>query len=153
MLKYVHIEIRRGSKEKSSDHSWCHIPPEDSNNIPVLDFARDIFLFSFYMREMSFIAIAYLKKKDLSNGCCNGSLTHKWLKGLGKYSFTRVSIAFLLTLSMYFIRNVGFMYLPSFLTTKCKWKLVLFPVFPLMATISPAFTKSPGSLRFLLKWQ
>lgn len=34
----------------------------------VLDFARDVFLFSFYMRGMSFIDIAYLRKKDVSNG-------------------------------------------------------------------------------------
>ena len=33
-----------------------------------LDFARDMFLFSFYTRGMSFIDMAYLKKKDLSNG-------------------------------------------------------------------------------------
>ena len=33
-----------------------------------LDFARDIFLFSFYTRGMSFIDIAFLKKKNLSNG-------------------------------------------------------------------------------------
>lgn len=35
---------------------------------PSLDFARDIFMFSFYMRGMSFIDIAYLKKKNLSDG-------------------------------------------------------------------------------------
>ena len=33
-----------------------------------LDFARDMFLFSFYTRGMSFIDMAYLKKKDLANG-------------------------------------------------------------------------------------
>lgn len=33
-----------------------------------LDFARDMFLFSFYTRGMSFIDMAYLKKKDLQNG-------------------------------------------------------------------------------------
>lgn len=32
-----------------------------------LDFARDMFLFSFYTRGMSFIDMAYLKKKDLHN--------------------------------------------------------------------------------------
>ena len=32
------------------------------------DFARDMFLFSFYTRGMSFIDMAYLKKKDLVNG-------------------------------------------------------------------------------------
>lgn len=35
---------------------------------PNLDFARDMFLFSFYMRGMSFIDMAYLKKTDLHNG-------------------------------------------------------------------------------------
>lgn len=32
------------------------------------DFARDMFLFSFYTRGMSFVDMAYLKKKDLSHG-------------------------------------------------------------------------------------
>ena len=32
------------------------------------DLARDLFLFSFYTRGMSFIDIAYLQKKDLKNG-------------------------------------------------------------------------------------
>ena len=35
---------------------------------PSLDFARDMFLFSFYTRGMSFIDMAYLKKIDLRNG-------------------------------------------------------------------------------------
>ena len=33
-----------------------------------LTFARDIFLFSFYTRGMSFVDMAFLKKKDLQNG-------------------------------------------------------------------------------------
>lgn len=32
------------------------------------DFARDMFLFSFYTRGMSFVDMAYLKKKNLKNG-------------------------------------------------------------------------------------
>ena len=35
---------------------------------PSLDFARDMFLFSFYTRGMSFVDMAYLKKTDLQNG-------------------------------------------------------------------------------------
>lgn len=35
---------------------------------PPLDFARDMFLMSFYLRGMSFIDMAYLKKTDLKNG-------------------------------------------------------------------------------------
>lgn len=33
-----------------------------------LDFARDMFMMSFYLRGMSFIDMAYLKKSDLKNG-------------------------------------------------------------------------------------
>lgn len=33
-----------------------------------LDFARDMFMFSFYTRGMSFVDMAYLKKTDLQNG-------------------------------------------------------------------------------------
>lgn len=35
---------------------------------PAIDFARDIFMFSFYTRGMSFIDMAFLKKRDLRNG-------------------------------------------------------------------------------------
>lgn len=35
---------------------------------PTLDFARDLFMFSFYTRGMSFVDMAYLKKTDLRNG-------------------------------------------------------------------------------------
>jgi integrase len=35
---------------------------------PTLAFARDIFLFSFYMRGMSFIDMAHLRKNDLKGG-------------------------------------------------------------------------------------
>ena len=35
---------------------------------PALDFARDMFLFSFYTRGMSFVDMAYLRKSDLKNG-------------------------------------------------------------------------------------
>ena len=35
---------------------------------PNLEFARDMFLFSFYTRGISFIDMAHLKKKDLQNG-------------------------------------------------------------------------------------
>lgn len=40
----------------------------DLSLIPTLDFARDMFLMSFYLRGMSFIDMAFLKKRDLKNG-------------------------------------------------------------------------------------
>ena len=54
---------------------------------PSLDFARDMFLFSFYTRGMSFVDMAYLKKTDLQNGILSyrrrktgQELTIKWEK-------------------------------------------------------------------------
>lgn len=54
---------------------------------PLLDFARDVFMLSFYTRGMSVIDLAYLKKKDLTNGFLSyrrkktgQRLTVKWEK-------------------------------------------------------------------------
>lgn len=40
----------------------------DLSPAPTLDYARDMFLMSFYLRGMSFIDMAFLKKTDLRNG-------------------------------------------------------------------------------------
>lgn len=40
----------------------------DLSSQPALEYSRDLFLFSFYMRGMSFVDMAYLQKTDLSNG-------------------------------------------------------------------------------------
>ena len=40
----------------------------DLSRFPMMDYARDIFMFSFYTRGMSFVDMAFLKKKDLHNG-------------------------------------------------------------------------------------
>ena len=40
----------------------------DLSRSPALDFARDMFMMSFYLRGMSFIDMAFLKKSDLRNG-------------------------------------------------------------------------------------
>ncbi len=57
----------------------------DLELIPSLDFARDMFMFSFMLRGMSFIDMAFLKKTDLANGhvtyrrCKTGQkLTIEW---------------------------------------------------------------------------
>ena len=54
---------------------------------PTLDFTRDMFMFSFYTRGMSFVDMAYLKKSDLKNGILTyrrrktgQELTIKWEK-------------------------------------------------------------------------
>ena len=40
----------------------------DLSLTPALNYARDMFLMSFYLRGMSFIDMAFLKKTDLKNG-------------------------------------------------------------------------------------
>lgn len=40
----------------------------DFSRLPHLDFARDMFILSFMLRGMSFVDMAFLKKKDLSDG-------------------------------------------------------------------------------------
>lgn len=40
----------------------------DLSQMPALDYARDMFMISFYLRGMSFIDMAYLRKSDLRNG-------------------------------------------------------------------------------------
>lgn len=40
----------------------------DLSTTPTLDFARDMFMMSFYFRGMSFIDMAFLRKTDLKNG-------------------------------------------------------------------------------------
>ena len=63
---YTGVEktIRRGLPIKTIRN----IRNMDLSHCPSLDYARDMFLFSFYTRGMSFVDMAYLKKNDLKNG-------------------------------------------------------------------------------------
>ena len=46
----------------------CKIRDVNLSAYPHLDFARNVFMFSFYTRGMSFVDIAFLRKSDLTNG-------------------------------------------------------------------------------------
>ncbi len=67
-FKHVYTGIDKTIKRAIPLKSIKQIKNLDLSLQPSLDFARDMFLFSFYTRGMSFIDMAYLKKKDLSNG-------------------------------------------------------------------------------------
>lgn len=67
-FKYVYTGIDKTIKRAISLKVIKQIKNLDLSLQPSLDFAKDMFLFSFYTRGMSFIDMAYLKKKDLSNG-------------------------------------------------------------------------------------
>ena len=86
-FKNVYTGVDKTSKRAATLTDIKHIKQLDLSGHKSLDFARDIFLFSFYMRGMSFIDLAYLRKKDLSSGYVSYSrrktgkkLTIRWEK-------------------------------------------------------------------------
>ena len=62
-LAYVPTNKRAISAGDIRAIQQLELPPDG-----IQAFARDLFMFSFYTRGMSFVDIAYLKKKDLKNG-------------------------------------------------------------------------------------
>ena len=67
-FKSVYTVVEKTLKRAISLNDLKHIKGLDLSLKPNLDFARDMFLFCFYTRGMSFIDMAYLRKKDLQNG-------------------------------------------------------------------------------------
>ena len=67
-FKYVYTGIGKTVKRAVPLKVIRQIRDIDLTLFPTMDFARDVFMFSFYTRGMSFIDMAYLKKKDLQNG-------------------------------------------------------------------------------------
>lgn len=66
-FRHVYTGIDKTIKKAIPLKTIKQIKNLDLSLLPSLDFARDMFLFSFYTRGMSFIDMAYLTKKDLSN--------------------------------------------------------------------------------------
>lgn len=86
-FKHVYTGIGKTVKRAIPLKAIKRIKELDLTLKPHLDHARDMFLFSFYMRGMSFIDMAYLKKSDLKNGIITyrrrktgQQLTVKWEK-------------------------------------------------------------------------
>lgn len=67
-FKYVYTGVDKTVKRAIPLRVIRQIRDMDLSLYPLMDYARDIFLFSFYTRGMSFVDMAYLKKKDLQNG-------------------------------------------------------------------------------------
>lgn len=68
IFRRVYTGIDKTVKRAISIKDIKRIQTLDLYDAPNLCFARDLFMFCFYTRGMSFIDIAYLKKKDLANG-------------------------------------------------------------------------------------
>ena len=67
-FKHVYTGVDKTVKRAVSLKVIKQIKYMDFSKNPTYDFARDMFLLSFYTRGMSFIDMAYLRKKDLQNG-------------------------------------------------------------------------------------
>ena len=86
-FKHVYTGIDKTVKRAIPLKTVKRIKELDLKMKPHLDYARDMFLFSFYTRGMSFVDMAYLKKSDLKNGILTyrrrktgQQLTVKWEK-------------------------------------------------------------------------
>ena len=67
-FKHVYTGIGKTVKRAVPIKVIKQIKEMDLSYSSSLDFARDMFLFSFYTRGMSLVDMAYLRKKDLANG-------------------------------------------------------------------------------------
>lgn len=65
-FKHVYTGVEKTVKRAVPLKAIKRIKEMDLSMNPTLDFARDMFLFSFYTRGMSFVDMAYLRKKDLN---------------------------------------------------------------------------------------
>lgn len=90
-FRYVYTGIGKTRKRAVSLSVIRKIRDLDLTQRPDLDLARDIFMFSFYTRGMSFIDMAFLKKKDLQMGILSyrrqkthRQLNIKWEKPMQK---------------------------------------------------------------------
>lgn len=67
-FRHVYTGVDKTVKRAIPLKTVRRIKEMDLTSNLALDFARDMFLFSFYTRGMSFVDMAYLQKKDLNNG-------------------------------------------------------------------------------------
>ncbi len=67
-FKRVFTSIEKTAKRAISISYIAKLKDTNLYKYPELEFARDLFLFSFYTRGMSFVDIAYLKKREIKQG-------------------------------------------------------------------------------------
>lgn len=65
-FKHVYMGVDKTVKRAVSLDTVCKIRDLDLTGQPSLDFARNVFMFAFYTRGMSFVDIAFLKKSDVT---------------------------------------------------------------------------------------
>ena len=87
LFSRVHLSYVKTTKRAISETDIRNLQQLQLASGSIAAFARDIFMFSFYMRGMPFVDIAFLKKTDLRNGMLsycrrktNQHLTVAWEK-------------------------------------------------------------------------
>lgn len=72
-FRHVYTGVDKTAKRALNIKMIKKIKDVDLAKFPNADYARDMFLLSFYLRGMSFVDMAYLKKTDL----CHGQVTYR----------------------------------------------------------------------------
>ena len=66
-FRHVYTGVDKTAKRALRQEDMSRIYRMDLSGLPQAAFARDIFMFSFFTRGMSFVDMAYLKKSDVSD--------------------------------------------------------------------------------------
>ena len=67
-FRHVYTGVEKTTKRALPIHIMKKIRSLDLSRYPQTDYARDMFLMSFFLRGMSFIDMAFLRKTDLNHG-------------------------------------------------------------------------------------
>lgn len=67
-FKHVYTGVEKTVKRAISYKKIRQLKEMDLSHSQTMEFARDMFMFSFYTRGMSFVDMAFLKKTDLNDG-------------------------------------------------------------------------------------
>lgn len=99
-FRYVYTGVDKTVKRAINLETLKRIKSIDLTLFPALDFARDMFLFSFYTRGMAFVDMAYLKKRDIK-----GKMLSYHRKKTGQQLFIRWEDCMQRIIDKYTIKN------------------------------------------------
>ena len=81
-FRFVRVKQAKTVKRALGRNELRKLSDIDFSRYPHLDMARDIFLFGFYCRGMSFVDVLHLRKSDVNNGVISycRHKTNQWLQ-------------------------------------------------------------------------
>lgn len=105
IFKRIYVGVDKTIKRSVSQDYIKKIKNIDLQHDCMLSFSRDMFMFSFYTRGMSFVDIAYLKKSDL----LNDMLTYRRRK-TGQLLSIRVEVCIKEIINRYWNENSSYLF-------------------------------------------